>query len=288
MLQTLPRAARRFGRDRSIIAEAVRRSAAREWAAMGADFDTSWWSVGPRLAAVVVAGQRRAVETAGGYVDAVTSELGLDAPPVGAVNADRLVGVASDGRTLGGLLRHGVVEAKLAVQAGASQSQALALAGRWVQFAARTQVVDTMRVAAGLHGTARGLGYVRMLQGASCGRCVILAGRHYRWSSGFQRHPRCDCVNVPVRESLAGDMTVDPRSAFDAMTVQQQVKAFGAGGAQAIRDGVDPTKVVNLRGLGTAGGRELPGARLMPEAIYRRAGSHDEALQLLRTNGYLN
>lgn len=36
------------------------------------------------------------------------------------------------------------------------------------------------------------LGYVRMLTPpSSCDRCVILAGRWYRWNQGFERHPMC-------------------------------------------------------------------------------------------------
>src|SRR5690348_18342012 len=37
-----------------------------------------------------------------------------------------------------------------------------------------------------------------LLNPPSCQRCAILAGRWYRWSQGFLRHPRCDCVNLPA------------------------------------------------------------------------------------------
>ena len=33
------------------------------------------------------------------------------------------------------------------------------------------------------------VGYVRYLSPPSCSRCAILAGRFYRWSTGFLRHP---------------------------------------------------------------------------------------------------
>lgn len=42
-------------------------------------------------------------------------------------------------------------------------------------------------------------GYIRTLTPPSCSRCAILAGRWYRWSDGFQRHPGCDCEMVPGR-----------------------------------------------------------------------------------------
>jgi hypothetical protein len=35
------------------------------------------------------------------------------------------------------------------------------------------------------------IGYIRLLTPPSCARCVILAGRFYRWSDGFKRHPNC-------------------------------------------------------------------------------------------------
>jgi hypothetical protein len=41
-------------------------------------------------------------------------------------------------------------------------------------------------------------GYVRSLNPPSCSRCAVLAGRVYRYSTGFQRHPRCDCLMTPT------------------------------------------------------------------------------------------
>lgn len=89
------------------------------------------------------------------------------------------------------------------------------------------------------------LGYVRMLTPPSCDRCVILAGRWYRWNKGFERHPMCDCVHIPAAESKAQDITVDPMEYFDSLSEADQNKYFGKANSLAIREGADITQVVN-------------------------------------------
>src|SRR5690606_30758410 len=103
---------------------------------------------------------------------------------------------------------------------------------------------------------------------------------------------RCDCVHIPSRESVAGDITTSPRRIFESMDEAEQDRVFGKAGAQAIRDGADIARVVNARrGMYTAGGLRLTReattrrgigrpVRLMPEEIYRQAnGNRGEALR---------
>ncbi|WP_419404267.1 hypothetical protein, partial [Micrococcus sp. F3Y] len=68
----------------------------------------------------------------------------------------------------------------------------------------KTTVTDAARVAAGADMAARPRvqGYVRMLNPPSCPRCVVLAGRFYRWNAGFRRHPQ-------LMMGLTGDGQVD-------------------------------------------------------------------------------
>jgi hypothetical protein len=40
-------------------------------------------------------------------------------------------------------------------------------------------------------GQKTSIGWIRVLDPPSCGRCAILAGRFYKWSDGFLRHPNC-------------------------------------------------------------------------------------------------
>jgi hypothetical protein len=124
---------------------------------------------------------------------------------------------------------------------------------------------------------------------------VILAGRFYRWSTGFLRHPLCDCRHIPSSEDAAGDLRTDPMAAFRAGKVTGLSKAE----RQAIQDGADLAKVINAhRGMYTAGGKRLTregtkrGAlrgqvRPTPEQLYRDATSREDAIRLLRRFGYI-
>jgi hypothetical protein len=132
-------------------------------------------------------------------------------------------------------------------------------------------------------------GYARMLNAPSCSRCVVLAGKWFRWNQGFQRHPRCDCIHIPASESVAGDMRVDPRAYFDSLSKDAQEKTFTASGARAIRDGADPAHVVNIRqrGLTVAKPSRRRGTHMTVDDIYRVAGSRSEAIRLLEQEGYI-
>jgi hypothetical protein len=144
-------------------------------------------------------------------------------------------------------------------------------------------------------------GYVRMVSAGACSRCIVLAGKRYRWNAGFLRHPNCHCRHIPAAEDTADDLRTDPRKTFDAMSEDEQEKAFTAAGAQAIREGADMGRVVNARrGMYTAGGRRFTTeattrrgvnrrVRLMPEQIYTEAkGNRDEAIRLLRLHGFIH
>lgn len=105
----------------------------------------------------------------------------------------------------------------------------------------------------------REIGSIRTLTPPSCARCAILAGRFYRWSDGFQRHPRCDCTMIPGDRSLA---LSDPFGAHDRgeigsyRTLPDGSKRFEPGlsraQTRAIEDGADISQVVNAsRGMQT-------------------------------------
>lgn len=188
-----------------------------------------------------------------------------------------------------------------------------------------TLVSDAGRSAMGAFTASRNeeIGHVRTLTPPSCSRCAILAGRFYRWSDGFKRHPRCDCTMMPGRRSAG---LSDPFGAFERGEITDLTRAQ----TKAIEDGADISQVVNAdrgtqtvnfagrrvrvttegttaRGLafrplsarGTTQQRFVTGVRpvtrtvaraprLSPEAIYNVAGENrDEAIRLLRINGYL-
>jgi len=215
------------------------------------------------------------------------------------------------------------LEADIARNLETAAEAALAEAGRWIDQAAATMVIDAARAAeaAAAATVPEVTGYTRMLNPPSCSRCVILAGKFYRWNAGFARHPLCDCRHIPTNESIAGDLAVNPDAYFASLSPAEQDRAFTKAGAEAIRLGADINQVVNARrGMETAQvygrdvlitregvtrfgqyGRARGGfekqrgrryqasqhVRLMPESILQHADGRDDALRLLKLHGYI-
>lgn len=248
--QTLPPSAEAYAREQRREIGAAVSAASRLWGRMGSEFDASYSALEPQLLAVAEAAQARVVEGALGFIPAVLEDTGQPVPdPVATVRGSALVGSAGDGRDVRSLLQGAVVRAKAAVAGGSSVAEALGSGGRFLTLALGTALSDTGRAGERLGMAVRpGVGaYVRMLVPPSCPRCVILAGVRYRSSAAFQRHPGCDCRHIPASEAVADDLTVDPREYFESLTPQQQDKAFGSAGAEAIRSGADMNQVVNAR-----------------------------------------
>lgn len=299
------------------------------WRQMQSDYDGTWPEVLEQLVRVVTAAQTAGARSGAAMVPQALAALGVDLAAAGEVAIDAAVGVASDGRPLPSLLQGAVVATKQAIRAGAPAPVALDSGERWLQRVVRTQTTDAARTAASVAvAVRRGAGWTRAANPPCCRDCLILAGRFYRWSAGFDRHPGCDCYHVPATEDVAGAAETSPLRLFEAMTTAQQDQAFTIPGAQAIRDGADPAQVVNARrsmapaqvfgedvlitlegitrrGLAYQALRERrenplpdvrrPGQRyfstqvprVMPETIYRIATDRDDAIRLLRLNGFI-
>lgn len=316
-------------RQRAALGRRIAEETAALWRALDpSKLRGSWSQAAGRVFALVAGAQALAATGADPYLAAVLAAQGLDSATEGQVNARSLAGVASDGRDLASLLDQPLITTLTAIGQGATVARAMTVGLLHMDTIVRTQIADAGRVADGVATTSRRTvhGYVRMLNPPSCSRCAILAGRWYRWSSGFDRHPRCDCVHIPSNEDHAGDLRTDPHAYFRGLTKSEQDRLFTKSGAEAIRDGADMSRVVNARrGMYTAGesrtrindqgfvvnerrrtlatnrigGRDVFAttearrsvglrARLMPEQIYlEAAGSRDEALRLLRLHGYI-
>lgn len=259
--QALPPSAAEYGREQRREIRAAVAAARRTWRRMGSDFDVSWSRIAPRLLAITDLAQERVSAGALAYIPAVLEDTGqaraVDA--VAAVRSAPLVGMAGDGRPVESLLYGAVTHAKEQVAAGATTFQALQSAQSWLSMTTGTLLSDTARQGESLGMGVRPVsGYVRMLTPPSCSRCVILAGRFYRKNTGFQRHPGCDCRHIPASESVAGDLTVEPRAYFDSLTESEQDKTFTKAGAEAVRAGADIGQVVNARrGMYAAQGQLL-------------------------------
>lgn len=256
------------------------------------DLDAGWSGVGWQMVAAVTAGQQRAAALADRYVNDVTAEQGLTAPAEGEIRAAAFAGTAADGRSLDGLLREPVITAKTLIGQGLPPAAARLRATVQLRLLTVTTMQDTRRAAVGAATTARPRldGHVRVLAPPSCARCVILAGRFYRWSAGFKRHPRCDCEMAATTRKLAGDLVTDPRSYLESLTPAGRGALLGKANAQALQDGADLNQLVNARrqGLSVAGKAKSGATRLTPEAIYSAsAGNRGEAIRLLRVHGYI-
>lgn len=332
MLQTLPQTAERYGQTQRREIAAATAAALRLWRRMGDEFDASYALIERQLLAVMDTAQERVTAGALEYIPAVLDETGQRNPdPDYEVPVRTLVGTAGDGLGTDTLAYGAVVHAKEAMSSrlvydadtdtvtrfgGASTTQALASGSRFLSTAVGTLLSDTGRTAEKMASQARRVtGYVRMLEPPSCGRCVILAGK---WSSrreAFDRHPKCDCRNIPASEDIAGDMLTTPGEYLDGLDDDGLVKALGSkANAQAFKDGADSTQLINAyrrsgsvskaqqfgrgvkfsyegttrRGMAYRAMSRAPQARrLMPETIYSRAKSQADAQRLLKLYGWI-
>lgn len=159
-----------------------------------------------------------------------------------------------------------------------------------LEMAAITQIMDAARIAEGVTITAHETlyGYIRVVNTATCcSRCAVLAGKFYKYSDGFPRHPNCKCGMIPVE--LAKDYGI--MQTPDELFQNGQIHDLTQAERKAISDGADISQVVNVRrkaaGL-TEAGRVLERlGRLTPEGIYQLASDRDEAIALLKRFRYL-
>lgn len=308
-LQQVPQPSLDFYRHQQQIAAATVSSAAKLWRRMGSDFDSSWMMLRPDILHVVHVGRAAAVTSASQYTPALLAATVQVAPAQGSLNSARFLASAPDGRDMGTLLDESVIRAKVGVARGVSSTGAIESIGAWLTGMLLTVMADTRRAVVGADIVQRPAiaGYTRMLNAPSCSRCVILAGRWFRWNAGFQRHPRCDCIHVmSTSEAFARDQgfVSDPYEYFKSLTTEQQDKMFrphgvsrekaaqiGKSNARAIRDGADVFRIENvrLRGLATAKGNLRYGtpSRMTVDDIYRTAGTRTNAIRLMEREGYI-
>ena len=323
----LPQAATDFYARQQRVNAVAANEVKRAWRRMGDDFDSSWRRVAPVVLATIMEAQSQLASSALDYVPRVLDETGIPDRPEGDFQPGSLVGVASDGRRLDTLAYGAVTEAKTAIAEGASTSQALNQGGNWLELMTKLQVADAARQAVGVMMASRKNlgGTVRVLNPPSCQRCAILAGRFYKWSKGFDRHPQCDCVNMPVPSRAyaeAEGFVTNPMEAYRRGEIRDLTEAQKF----AIDNGADISQVVNAtRGMSTTAMRRtartrgaerigftaptgvapgmpdllagIPGAQrskevsalgiLTPEGIYRSSKTRDEAIARLREYGYI-
>lgn len=278
----------------------------------------SWFrTVGPAVVGLVAEGQREAARGSQEYVAAAVNLQGDSPAPAGTVPPDAYSGYASGGQTLDFLLEHPAFQVQAFVSGGMAVADALGVGLHNLERMVATQIQDTARISTGVAmvNDRRVAGYIRVVSGSACSRCVILAGRWYAYSSGFLRHPHCSCTNAPVKDHVEPQ---SPKALFDAMSPTQLRKAgWTEADIKAVSEGADIYQVTNahlsLRSMNIAGqqlqttlagstrrglaGQRLGAAkgkaavRLTPESIYAEAQrlgwSRDETLTQLKRHGYI-
>lgn len=305
---------------RIAVADATTAVVLQAWSGVDPDrIVPSWTEQLPLAAAAVTRGQYAAASLADPYIDAYDL--------AGAGVEDNLqpaafAGVASDGRQLVSLLMVPAFQVLQAIGSGLTPDLALAGGAQHLEVITQTQVADAGRTADGVALTThrRLEGYRRVVAGGACSRCIILAGRWYEWSEGFERHPRCHCTHVPAdRGDTAGLAT--PQQVYDELSPAERARAgWNRADQTAIADGADLSSVTNAhRGVYVAGGKrytrdavtrrglfggyridpetgrltrrarsDKAGPRRTPEQIYREArGDRDLAVRMLREDGYV-
>ncbi len=264
----------------------------------------SWAASMRSFLPAVYASQYAAATLGASYTADALADQGLWVPPSAWVDPTGFVGSAPDGRSLEGLLQSPVIHAKMAIGNGVKAEKAVRAAMGVLGQILIGLVADVSRQAASVDIAARtGVGYVRLPNGDSCGRCIPLLGKFYRWNQGFKRHPRDDCYHQPTTAGAAQAHASDAYDAFNAMSRADQDREFTPGGAQAIRDGADLYQVANSQRRRTASGMfTLEGTshrgnagrllndgqrRMTPDAIYKTSRTREDALQALRDQGYI-
>lgn len=334
----LPSAAREQYDAQVRRAELTQAAVGRIWRTMlGRRWSTAWVEdVGPATARVIKTAQVAAAAQSAAYMTDVLTELGIDPTTTTRFLAESFAGVTGAGFPIEEAT-YGAVVASAKRQyspdlASASPEQktreALASGRAYMDEVVATILADTARAAetAAIGQRPHVSGYIRMIEPGACSRCAVLAGRFYRWNTGFDRHPNCRCVHIPADESIADDPSTNPSAYFESLSRPEQDRIFTTAGAQAIRLGADPGQVVNARrGMNTAQqnprgwipkGRLIPTdvhgrpvyittegvtkrgrartamgkkreIRLMPESIMQLAQDPDDAIRLLKVYGYV-
>lgn len=260
-------------RRRNVVADRAVSQSLRLWRDMNPmSLDAGWDEVVPELVGVVSKAQVTAARQATPYVNAVGgSQAAATLVPAAFAGATR------EGREVGPEMFAAVTTTKRLIGAGAGFPAAFRAGAAFLSVVVATMVADAGRSADSTIAVSRGFAYsVRVIQPGACSRCAILAGvKGYK--ANFERHPRCRCTSMPLRDTDTPDgFFRSTDEYFESLPKAEQDRVFTKAGAEAIRAGADPMKVVNAR-RGANGisfnsrgtGRAAPG-RLQPVTVGTR------------------
>lgn len=210
-----------------------------------AALEQSWAAVAADISAVAASAIR--ANAVGASV--LTSKLAAaDGMRGDVLVPDAFVGVDGSGRELTSLLHGAVTSTKQAIAAGMSIPDAMLTGGTYLTLMLKTALADVERSASMAAATGKGyVRYVRLVNPGACSRCAILAGAD-RFQANFQRHPACRCSTVPIPgDTVPAGLFGTPGDYFDSLSAAEQERIFTKAGAESIRLGADPIRVVNAR-----------------------------------------
>lgn len=257
------------------------------------------------LMPVVGAQQTKAALLGSEYSAFVLADQQMWVAPGGFVDPRAFAGLNPMGGNLESQLLEPAYRAQRLIGGGMKERAALKQVENQLLFMLVTNLADVSRAAAQIDvGMREGVGYTRVVHPSACDRCIILAGKFYRWNEGFLRHPNCRCEHQATTSKLSEGMFDDPYEVFESLSREEQDRRWGKANAEAIREGADIFQVTNAkRGMtktrmfttsgttkrGHAGSILKPGQRrLTPEAIRIQAnGNRVKYRELLTEHGYL-
>lgn len=289
MPQTLRDVAANHQARRNALAEAAAAAAVRQFRGIAVrDLDAGWVNAEQAIVAAVTSAQLTAATQATPYTNKVAALMGAETEPARLVVL-AFANVTREGREVGPELYSSVTLTKRLIGAGQGVGRAFEAGTALLSILAANIVRDTGRSADRTIATSKGFTYsVRVISPGACSRCAVLAGvKGYR--TDFDRHPRCKCTSMPLMDTeTPKGFHRSPDEYFDSLSKAEQDRVFTKSGAEAIRLGADPAKVVNAR-RGAPGisysargtGRATPG-RLQPVTIGRKADG--SPLQVYATN----
>ncbi|MFT7836928.1 hypothetical protein Q5530_12330 [Saccharothrix sp. BKS2] len=270
-----------YYRAQQRIARAAVEQAQAAWRQLDPREASASWveEVRPQVVTAVQEAQQESAALAPLYVAGALLAAGAVSAPLALLVASAFVGLAANGLVLDALMDFAFGYYRRARAADLPETEARALGLAKLLTYVSTETNDTARLALHVGAVVEPeiAGYERVVTLPACGRCILLSGRLYRYSTGFLRHPRCDCTMRPITSEQwrEGGSSHSPKALFGSMTRAQQDKAFGKGEAAAIRAGADIGRVVNARRSGqvyVAGGYEFTREAITGRGIGRQLG----------------
>lgn len=260
--------------DRIRLGNALANRSVALWRQMNIDsLEAGWDAVAPAIVRQVSAAQLVAVSQSASYLHQLDRSYQGFRPRSAAVNPGAFADVMGDGREVAPALYGAVTKTKTLIGAGMAAGSAFEAGARFIALIASAALNDLGRSADRTLAAGKGYtSYIRVVSSGACSRCAVLAGK-YSAEKAFDRHPHCQCTTCPIpgEDKSPAGFHDSPDGYFESLSKAEQDRTFTNAGAEAIRNGADPVRVVNARrganGIQYAGTGNIP---TDPSAARRR------------------